>query len=155
MNNFRIQEFLPDEASNVQNLLKAIFQDLGYRFDLSQKDSDLKDIEKIYFANKGKFWMLYDDENFIGTIAIRYSENQYYELKRFFIHKSARGRGFGNLALEHALRYAKENQMQSLKLDVDVNSQSAIHLYSKFGFKEISAYKNADNSNLKWFEKIL
>lgn len=47
------------------------------------------------------------------------------------------GQGIGSLLMKELIKYAKENGIELLNLDVRSDNVNAIHLYEKFGFKHI------------------
>lgn len=138
----------------VINLLKNIFINLGFEFNLKKIDNDLENIREIYFKEHGKFWILTVDDRIIGTIALKPSDG-FYELKRFFILEEYRGKGYGNSALKYVLEYARQKGINKICLDAHNKLDVAIHLYRKYGFKEILPYKKKDDKNIKWMGLII
>ena len=69
--------------------------------------------------NNGCFWCLIDDNNVIGTIAIRKIDDtkRIVELKRMFVLPEFQGNGYGRLLLEHAVKFAREQKYQKMCLD--------------------------------------
>ena len=56
--------------------------------------------------------------------------------------KSHRNQGIGTLLLENLILLSKELNLISLSLEVNEENIPAIHLYEKFGFKNIGIRKN-------------
>lgn len=56
--------------------------------------------------------------------------------------KSCRNKGIGTLLLENLISLSKKLQLASLSLEVNKENTTAIHLYKKFGFKNIGIRKN-------------
>ena len=152
MNNFEIREFEPPYVTRVQDLLNDIIRKLGFDFSILSTDSDLQDIQANYFLESGRFWLLVENEKLIGTIALKPLQNNCYELKRFFISENYRGKGYGNKALEFIMQYARGKNIGCIKLDTNIKSLRAIHLYKKFGFQEIGPYRTTDKKDMQWFE---
>jgi GNAT superfamily N-acetyltransferase len=64
----------------------------------------------------------------------------------FFVDPAARGRGFGGLLLEAAIRKASETEgVSQLQLWVSTSAGTAIHLYQKHGFTIWGTEPNALN----------
>ncbi len=53
------------------------------------------------------------------------------------VSEKVQSRGIGTFLLEHCINFAKQKQIQKLVLYSNTQLKSAIHLYQKFGFKEI------------------
>ena len=53
------------------------------------------------------------------------------------VTEEAQGLGIGKVLLEHCLQIAKQNQASKLILYSNTKLENAIHLYRKYGFKEI------------------
>jgi GNAT superfamily N-acetyltransferase len=153
MNTFEIKQFEPDYSRLVQDVVKHVLEALGFGFDVTGKDNDLQDIPKNYFCGHGNFWLLMENKKLIGTIALRPLPDGCYELKRFFIDETYRGRGYGNRALQFVIDYAKGRNIKCIRLDTNRKLPGAMHLYGKYGFYEIEPYnEKSDTQHMKWFE---
>lgn len=53
------------------------------------------------------------------------------------VRKDYWGQGIGSLLMTELIKYAKENGIEILNLDVRSDNVNAIHLYEKFGFRHI------------------
>ena len=64
--------------------------------------------------------------------------------------KDKRNLGIGFCILEKLIYIAKEKDIKKLTLEVNEKNLAAIHLYEKFGFKQVAVrnkyYNNADNA---------
>ena len=58
------------------------------------------------------------------------------------VKKPWRNQGVGNLLLNNLVSLCKELNLSSLSLEVNEDNIPAIHLYKKFGFKQIGLRKN-------------
>ena len=58
-----------------------------------------------------------------------------------------KGKGYGNLLMINLLKYASKNNIRKIKLSVDKDNLSAIHLYKKYNFKLIY-----DSSTILYYE---
>lgn len=106
--------------------------------------------------NNGCFWCLIDDNNVIGTIAIRKidDEKRVVELKRMFVLPEFQGKGCGRLLLEHAVKCAREQEYQKICLDTRKQFSVAQHLYRSVGFQETERYNDNEHAEL-YFEMDL
>ena len=106
--------------------------------------------------NNGCFWCLIDDNNVIGTIAIRKIDDakRIVELKRMFVLPEFQGKGYGRLFLEHAVKSAREQKYQKICLDTRKQFSVAQHLYRSVGFQETERYNDNEHAEL-YFEMDL
>lgn len=68
-------------------------------------------------------------------------------INNIVVKKSFRGRGIGGELLEALIELCADLNMKSLTLEVDVSNEPAIHLYEKFGFKNLGIRKNYYNNS--------
>ncbi len=119
------------------------FEEIGFKFDLGDKDSDLTKIEQMYQCDGGGFWLLIEESgDVIGCIALRKLGRESLELKRFFVSKSHQGHGCGARLLGSAISHAATSGCKRIRLDTSSLSQAALHLFKKFGFYEIDRYND-------------
>lgn len=84
----------------------------------------------IYFAKIG--------DEIAGTFAlIRISEN-IYELSKMAVDEKFQGKKIGNKMLEFCLQEGKRLAAEKIILYSNTKLEPAIHLYKKFGFKEVA-----------------
>jgi RimJ/RimL family protein N-acetyltransferase len=58
-----------------------------------------------------------------------------------------KNKGYGNLLMINLLKYALDNNICKIKLSVDKDNLSAIHLYKKYGFQLIY-----DSAKIQYYE---
>ncbi|MGI6117230.1 MAG: GNAT family N-acetyltransferase [Bilifractor sp.] len=56
------------------------------------------------------------------------------------VRKEYWNQGIGSRLLESLIRYARENRIELIYLDVRSDNSSAIHLYKKYGFRKTGSY---------------
>ena len=67
-------------------------------------------------------------------------------LNNIVVKKSHRNRGIGGELLEALIELCSELRMKTFTLEVDTENEPAIHLYEKFGFKNLGIRKNYYNN---------
>ena len=84
----------------------------------------------------------------VGTMALMPREEGVYELNKMAVRKDLRGNGIGNKLIEFIISYSKDKNYSSIILYSNTVLKNSIHLYNKFGFKEIdnpdAPYKRSD-----------
>lgn len=73
----------------------------------------------------------------IGTASLIKTEVNIFELAKMAVKSTAQGKGVGGLLLEHCISEAKKIGIAKLILYSNTKLESALHLYRKFGFKEV------------------
>ena len=93
---------------------------------------DMDDIQKNYFENGGIFLVLTEDDQIIGTGAIRQLENNICELKRLWLLTEYHGQKLGYRMLQELLSVAREMGYKSMRLETDPVFQiRAVHFYKR------------------------
>lgn len=145
--------FLQDE---VNDFFAKCLPESGRAFDPEGKHKPLTNIAE----NFRHFWvMVDDDQEIVGTVAIKeLPHNQQYasvmhrnsaELKCLFLLKMYQGQGHGDKLLSFAIDQAKLFGYVWLYLDTHSDrSSTAIELYKKYGFEEITRYNDNPDANV-------
>ena len=68
-------------------------------------------------------------------------------LNNIVVKKSCRGRGIGGELLESLIDLCGDLHMRTFTLEVDTENAPAIHLYEKFGFKNLGIRKKYYNGS--------
>jgi len=93
------------------------------------------------------FFALYNTE-VVGTMALIPREKSVYELNKMAVKKDLRGNGIGHQLIQFIIDYSVKNNFESVILYSNTVLKNSIHLYNKFGFKEIdnpdAPYKRGD-----------
>ena len=116
-------------------------------------EEELLQLKEMYSAPTGAIFLLEQDKEFIGCVAIRKKEEDIAELKRMYIQPATRKSGGGTLLLETALAAAKTLGYKLIRLDTLANMTPAINLYKKHGFYEIAPYYFNPEDNAVFFER--
>jgi putative acetyltransferase len=102
---------------------------------------DMDQVQQSYFDDKGIFLVLTDDDQIIGTGAIRKLDDEICELKRLWLLFEYHGQGLGYRMIQELFAFAREKGYQRVRLETDRDYQSrAFQLYKRLGFYEIPPY---------------
>ena len=142
----RIEIFHRSMTSAVNELVLGVLSEEGFEYDPA-KDFDLDKIEDYYLQNRGIFYMGVVDSTIIGTSAVRLIDDGTCEIKRIYVKKDFRGRGFGRALFIQALKFAEENY-STVVLKTDARLEDAINLYRRNGFSVVK-----DEGGVMYFEK--
>jgi ribosomal protein S18 acetylase RimI-like enzyme len=125
-------------------------------FRIEEKDKITLSNPQEEIINKGGL-IFYAKRNnvVIGTVSLVKINEETFEVSKMAVSDKAQGLGTGTMLLEHCLQTAGEKHIRKLILYSNTSLLPAIHLYKKFGFKEVELesglYERADIK----MEKIL
>ena len=147
--------FKSNMQQSVEEFFEKCFSAVGIPYSPMDRHADIADVEQYYMRN-GCFWCLFDNEVFIGTVAVRIIDidNKVIELKRMFILPEYQGKGCGRLLLGYAIDYARKQQYNKICLDTRKQFLAAQHLYRSSGFQETEKYNDNEHAEL-YFELVL
>ena len=98
-----------NDCEIVTKLISEILDEYGLKTDPEKTDLDISDIEKNYTNRKGIFDILENETGrIIATVGLYNIDNETCELRKMYLLKSERGKGYGKLLLNHALQKARE-----------------------------------------------
>jgi ribosomal protein S18 acetylase RimI-like enzyme len=93
------------------------------------------------------FYAKYNDA-IVGTASLLKMNDTTFELSKMAVTDGVQGLGIGQKLLEHCIKVAEKQKINTLILYSNRRLLPAIHLYEKFGFKEIELedgiYERAD-----------
>ena len=98
-----------------------------------------------------KFWSLWEENNLIGSGALKFLDYEHGEFKSIRVNDKFRGRGNGPKVINHLINEAKKLNIERLSLETGAGDffLAARKLFIKCGFKPcepFSHYKNDINS---------
>ena len=137
--NIEIQKMKQEHLEQIQDILLTDFDEF---WNAGVLKNELENPLSIYIValNQGEvvgyagLWQP-DDEGHVTNIVTK---------------KDKRGNNIGTLMLEEIINIAKNKNMKSITLEVNVNNNIAINLYKKYGFKEVGTrpkyYNNTDDA---------
>ena len=97
---------------------------------------DLVKLSDSYGGKRDLFMVAEKDGEIIGTVAIKEDSQEVALLRRIFIHKDHRGKGYGDSLLSEALDYCAEQGYQTVMFRGTDQMKTAIRLCSSRGFEE-------------------
>lgn len=131
-----ISEYTPSDQQGAKQVILNALKDFGFEYH-EEWDFDLEDPKKHYIEQGGMFFVLKDDGEIIGTVAIINKGNNIAELKRLYVNKKYQGKGLGSKLLSAAIAYCKEHGFIKLEFETNKKFTKAHLLYQKRGFKTV------------------
>src|SRR5712691_8905971 len=135
------------------NLLSALDGDLLERY----PGSPIHGIEPVEFrAGGGVFLIGKLDGVGVACGALRPLSDSAAELKRMFVRRDERGKGFGRATLAALEKIATQRGFQIIRLETGVNQPEAIGLYESMGYHRIPCFgEHISDHRSRCFEKAL
>lgn len=115
-------------------------------FEMEKADFDALNHPQEYIIDKGGviFVALYNDEP-VGVCAlIKMNHPEFdYEMAKMAVSPKAQGKGIGLLLGKTIIEWANQNNASTIYLESNTQLRTAIHLYHKLGFQEITGYPSS------------
>ena len=110
----------------------------------------LSDPKKFIIDKGGYIFFAKADDEIAGTFALIKVKDGIYELSKMAVEEHFIGKKIGNRMLEFCMDEAKRLKADKIILYSNTNLQPAIHLYKKFGFKEVPLdHSEYERANIK------
>lgn len=131
-------EIVPFQSSYAENFKALNVAWLEKYFYVEPKDEILLDNCEESIINKGGFifFAMYDTK-IVGCFAFIKIEDNLYELGKMAVDEHYQGLKIGQALLAFGITYAKEQQWNKIVLYSSRKLNRALHIYEKYGFKEI------------------
>lgn len=128
----KLRPFRAADAPEIVRIIREVFDEYGFIFDLDGYDSDLAEIERRY-APPHAFWTLDDGGKVIGCVGASVEKDEV-ELHRLYIDPRARGRGIGAKLARHVVDWSRARGARRVFLWSDKRLLHAHAMYEREGF---------------------
>lgn len=128
----KIEEMSLSDLESIKDILISDFDDF-WNYNILKEE--LESIDSKYIVAKT------NDGEIISFAGIKIIVDTA-DIMNIVVKKSWRNQGVGNLLLNNLVSLCKNLNLSSLSLEVSENNIPAIHLYEKFGFKQVGLRKN-------------
>ena len=148
-----ILETSPDAAEAVAliNELDEHLNQLPY----PERSRHAYSIDKLMREGVAFFVMRYEG-NSAACGGIKLFDGDYGEVKRMYVRPVFRGLGLGKAMLNHLAEYARERQINLLRLETGIYQKEAIGLYDRYGFQRRSPFGEYEEDPMSvYFEKSI
>ncbi|NRB84205.1 MAG: GNAT family N-acetyltransferase [Winogradskyella sp.] len=100
--------------------------------------------EKYIIDKGGYIFFVLKNTKIVGTVALMPThEHGILELTKMAVLPEMRGQKIGQRLLQHCIDFGKQKKLDALLLYSNTKLENAIHLYRKYGFKELELEKNS------------
>lgn len=133
----QIRPYQPGDDEGIKALINAVLEEyeIGVTVDEAQ---DIRNISRYYdFNNGGGFWVLEDEGNVVGTIALHRIDDEVCCFARFYLHKDYRGKGWGSKLWHHRAEYLTSLPYKKAYATTHHKFQRAIRFYDSHGYERV------------------
>ncbi len=139
---FTISPITPQLDTIVCDIIKTVGAEFGAIGDgFGPSDDEVLSMSSHYLSqNRSGYWVALVDGKVVGCggIAPFNGSDTVCELRKLFLRPESRGLGIGKALTEHCLTFAKQQGYTQCYLDTLASMESAIQLYKKMGFEQLS-----------------
>lgn len=134
---------VPYQSKYAQSFKELNLAWINQYFTVEEKDKELLDDCEASILKKGGFIFIGLWENTpVGCFSFLKHTIGYYELGKMAVSQSHQGHRIGQKMLAFAIDFAKNENWKKIDLYSSTKLDTALHIYKKFGFKEVSLEKN-------------
>ncbi|HEX4118623.1 MAG TPA: GNAT family N-acetyltransferase [Rhizomicrobium sp.] len=129
------------ELTSAAALFRAYARSLPVDLSPQGFSRELQSLPGVYAAPAGELLLAKRGDHVLGAVALKaLAPPDVAEIKRLFVRPQARKTGVGKALVAAILKTAAERGYREIKLDTLPAMQSAIALYTSFGFAPIAPY---------------
>lgn len=88
-------------------------------------------------VNGGMIYFATENDEVMATCMTRHIGNELWEICKLAANEKYKGKGAGNAVFEQCMKYAIDHGAKKLFMLSNSRLQAALHIYHKYGFKEI------------------
>ena len=128
-------------AGDARQLFREYEAWLGLDLCFQGFENELAELPGKYVKPGGRLYVAYADGGPAGCVAFRPFDEETAEMKRLFVRPGFQGLGIGRKLVELVLEDSRRSGYYGIVLDTyPAKMGTAIELYTKLGFREISPY---------------
>lgn len=150
----KIREYKNTDSQPLVEMISTVLAEYRMSLDFQGPDKDLEDLQSVYFNNKGIFFVAELAGKIIGSVAVGKIDDEKCELRKLYILKEHRSRGFGQILLNRAIDFATLNGYRKMELEVSEQHKGAIRLYKKLGFIDTGIRSCCPRSDFIYTKKL-
>jgi putative acetyltransferase len=155
--NVAIVPFTEGHAPGVLEVIGSVFAEYGMTFEPDGFDQDLGAIGDHYFARRGWFAVMVDEQRVVGTVGALPQARRVCEVKRLYLRPEYRGRGYGAALMEYITTWAKQAGFEMVVVWSDARLPLAHRMYERLGFERFGEriLQDADRSREYGFRRAI
>lgn len=134
---------VPYQSKYAQNFKELNLEWINKYFILEEKDKELlDDCEGAILKRGGLIFIGLLENTPVGCFSFLKHSEGHYELGKMAVSQSHQGHQIGQKLLDFAINFAKNENWNKIDLYSSTKLDTALHIYKKFGFKEVPLEKD-------------
>lgn len=129
MTDLQLVAYSSGDRTGFASLVNDVHAEYGFAYD-AELDRDLADPDAHY----SRIWVLRSGSEVVGSIALSVLAQRTMTVKRMYLRRPFRGRGWGRRLLDAATHAAMNAGCRHLLLDTDERQRAAVRLFERAGF---------------------
>lgn len=150
-----IREATPADLPAVRSLLRDYQAWLKVDLGFQQFDHEFATLPGDYAPPAGRLLVGEQGGRVVAVIGLRPLDGPVCEMKRLFVHPSARGAGLGRALVRRLLDEARGIGYREVRLDTLPVMREAQALYEAFGFHDIQPYYDSPVPGTRFMARAL
>lgn len=139
----------------IKNLVREYFEwgntclkeNYGYQLDIHEMLNTFISELPMYCLSQTRLYTINHGNSIIGMGGYKKKDETVVELKRVYLQKQYRGKGYGRMLVAQLIYDAKESGFTKMFLESAGFMEEAYFLYRSFGFVKIPNYKGIETPN--------
>lgn len=145
-----------DDKRNIIQLVKKGLKEFGFSYSPQTSEADLLNIDREYIQDDGVFLIMENDQKeLIATGALKKIGDRIYKIRKMYVNKPHRNKGYGKEILSKLLKIAKSKEAKMVLLETSERMTAAKNLYKKFGFVETTEKPVSPRCNIMMEKKLI
>ena len=142
-------------VESAKELIREYAQSLEFNLDFQDFDKEMEIFPGQYASPRGCLYVALDENQPIGSVALRDLGQGICEMKRLYVKPYYRGQKVGKLLAEVVIKAARDMGYDYMRLDTVPSMKHANMLYNALGFKQIAPYRFNPIEGATFFELSL
>jgi len=153
--NMNIRRANTDDTENIVRLVKDGLKEFGFTYSPRTSEADLTDVDREYHQNGGVFLVMENNQKeLIATGALKKVDDRTYKIRKMYVSKPHRKKGYGKEVLNKLLEIAQTKGAETIVLETSECMTAAINLYKNFGFMESEQKTVSPRCDITMIKKI-
>jgi putative acetyltransferase len=143
---FDLRPATPADRDSIIALIDRVYREYGDRICLDDADADLLDISASYREFGGEFVVLANDDEVVGTHAVRETEQPgVCTFRRLYLESDLRGGDWGARLMEWAVEWSKTRGFERVEFWSDTRFERAHRFFQRLGFTQSGSVRHLDD----------
>jgi putative acetyltransferase len=134
---FQIRDWQPADRDAAADVIRTVLAEYGLGWEPTGADQDVLQVERAYQQVGGKFWVVEQAGEIVGTAAYHpiARGTQAVEIRKMYLRPEVRGKGLGRLLLAQLETAIAEADYQEIWIETASVLREAVQLYERSGYQ--------------------